>query len=657
MKRHWETYGSEPAEAIVAIDFESYYDDEISLRKMSAWKYTRHPRVDPYLLSVVGDGFEWVGHPKDFRNWDFLTGKVVVAHNMAFDLLFFERLREEGVVPESCRPARFACTADCTAYFRSTRSLQAAAKNFFGADISKQVRTDAKGKTYDEMRNSDSWSLMLKYGLDDSRWCRRIAVEKFPEWPAAEQRLSELNRMAAHAGIHIDRDELDRGIAELETALFNYGKAIPWYPEETALSMKAIRAQGRKDGILVPASLSKSDEAGEAFYQDYGDRFPWVRAIRHFRSTNILLAKLKTMEANLRGDGTMPYTSTYFGAHSGRLTAGVKKESSADDVGGAFNLYNLPKFEMQGVNLRHLLIPPPGHKFLIADYAQVEARVVLWVAGDVPTLGRIRSGYNVYEAAAVNILGREDTKGLKKKEPKTYSFVKATVLGANYNMGGPRFRVSAPVLTGGEYRPDEAEAAEAIAKYRAANPLIVSQWHYHQSMLMSSAANRDATHSVRLPSGRKLVYFDPQYVLVEDDFGRPARRELMAAQVLSDSPRRIYGGKIFENVAQAIARDILRDGWIALIDAGYAVNWTVYDEFVVPVPDKGCGNSGCRWCHPENFDKNGGYVGPAPQVPMSESCEFDVAAKDIHRLATQSSPWAEGLPLDMEIELASHYKK
>jgi hypothetical protein len=620
----WKTYGSEPPENIVAIDFESYYDDEVSLRKMNAWSYAHHPSVEPYLISVVGHDFEWVGNPKDFAEWDRLTGKVVVAHNMAFDKLFFDRLKAEGIVPASCSPVRFACTADCTSYLRSKRSLQSAVKNFYGVDISKKVREDAKGKTYEELRASESWPAMLEYGLDDSRWCRKIAVDKFPLWPAPEQRMSELNREAADAGIYIDREGLEAGIAKLEEALFEYGNAIPWYPDEPALSVKAMRVQARKDGISIPASLAKSNEEGEAFYQEYGDKFPWVKAIRHYRSTNILLAKLRTMETNLRADGTMPYTSTYFGAHSGRLTAGVKRDSSRDDVGGAVHLYNLPKFEMHGVNLRHLLVPPKGRKFLIADFAQVEARIVLWVAGDEATLERIRSGYNVYEAAAVNILGREDTKGLKKSDPKTYAFIKATVLGANYNMGGPRFRETAPILTGGDYRPDEKEAAQAIAQYRAANPRIVAQWHYHQAGLMSSATNGDPTHVVALPSGRKIVYFDPGYALVVDDPARPARRELMAAQVLGDSPRRIYGGKIFENVAQSVARDVLRDAWIALVDAGYDVNWTVYDEFVVPVP---------------------------------EDADLEVARADVRRLMVSSSPWAEGLPLDAEIEIADHYKK
>ncbi len=651
----WKTYGSEPAEKLVAIDWESPYSDEISLRKMSAHAYTQ--MVDPYLISVVGEDFEWVGHPKDFKEWDYLTGKVVVAHNMAFDSLFFHKLQAAGVIPATCIPLRLACTADCTAYFRSKRSLQAAVKNFFGTDISKQVRDDAKGKSYEELHGSDAWGDMLTYGLDDSRWCRKIAVEKFSAWPAIEQRLSELNRISSQAGVYINREALESGIATLEEALFGYGRDIPWYPDEPATSDMAIRVQGRKDGILVPASLAKNDAAGEAFYQQYKDQFKWVAAVRNFRSTNILLAKLKTMAKNLRTDGTMPYTSTYFGAHSGRLTAGVKKESARDDVGGSFNLYNLPKFEMQGVNLRHLLIPPPGHKFLIADYSQVEARVVLWVSGDTATLDRIRQGYNVYEAAAVNILGREDTKGLKHAEPKTYAFVKATVLGANYNMGGPRFMDSAPTLTGGEYRPDAKKAAEDIAKYRAANSKIVSQWHYHQAMLMSSAANGDATHVVALPSGRKITYYNPQYVMVEDDNGKP-RRELMASQVLGAAPRRLYGGKIFENVSQSIARDILRDAWVVAVDAGYEVNWTVYDEFVIPVPILGaCDNSGCRWCHPENFDKKGAYVGAGPQVPMSPRCSFDVAAKDIHRIMVSSSPWASGLPLDTEIDIADHYKK
>jgi NDP-sugar pyrophosphorylase family protein len=77
-------------------------------------------------------------------------------------------------------------------------------------------------------------------------------------------------------------------------------------------------------------------------------------------------------------------------------------------------------------------------------------------------------------------------------------------------------------------------------------------------------------------------------------------------------------------VAQSVARDVLRDAWIALVDAGYDVNWTVYDEFVVPVP---------------------------------EDADLEAARADVRRLMVSSSPWAEGLPLDAEIEIADHYKK
>lgn len=621
----WKTYGTEPPEQIVAIDFESYYDDEVSLRKMSAWSYTRHPQVEPYLISIVGHDFEWVGNPKDFVGWDRLTGKVVVAHNMAFDKLFFDRLKDEGVIPETCKPARFACTADCTAYMRSKRSLQAAVKNFFGEDISKKVREDAKGKTGDELKASpEKWEAMLAYGLDDSRWCRRIAVEKFPEWPAVEQRVSELNRMSADAGIHVDMELLESGIADLEELLFGYGKVIPWYPEEPALSPIAVRAQGRKDGIKVPGSLAKSTPEGEAFYQKYKDEFPWVVAIRHYRSTNALLAKLKTLRDGVRPDGTFPYTSTYFGASTGRLTAGVKKSTAAEEQGGAFNLYNLPRGELHGVNLRYMLVPPPGHVFCIADFSQVEPRTTRWRVGDEEFLRLVAAGYHIYEAAATKVLGTEDTKGLKDKSPGTYSFIKATVIGGDYQMGGDRFQTMAPAYTNGAYTPDKKQAAMDIAKHRAANPLIVQRWHRHHAALMSSAINGDETHRIELASGRWLTYFHPQFVTVEDKKTGKTRREMVVEQVLGDSPRRIYGGKAMENEIQATARDIHRDAWVALVDAGYTVNWTIYDEFVIP-------------------------------LPIADDYAEKIA--DIHRILTTSSPWADGLPLDTEIDIATHYKK
>jgi hypothetical protein len=620
----WKTYGSESPGDIVAMDFESTYSDLISLRKLSAWDYINHPDTEIYLVSLWSEGFNWVGHPKD-APWDKLTGKTVVAHNMSFDLVCFERLRKDKVVPDSCQPLRFACTADCTAFFRSKRSLQSAAKNFFGTELSKQVREDAKGKTYEQLKGNPEWDALLEYALSDAEWCWKIAVEKFKDWPAVEQRQSELNRTASFAGLHADREGLEAAIAVLEEALFGYGRDIPWYPDEPALSPKAVRAQGRKDGIDVPASLAKSDEAGEAFFQKYGDEFPWVKAIRFFRSTNILLSKLKTMENSLRPDGTFAYTSTYFGAHSGRLTAGVKRETAADSVGGAFNLYNLPRGELLGVNLRNLIVPPKGHMFLIADYAQIEARVLLWMAGDTDTLALISKGMNLYEAAAVRILGLtpEEADGLKKRDPAMYQFVKAVVLGAGYGIGWRKFKLTAPLLTGGAYVPNDQESEQAIATYRSTNPKVVSLWHHHHAALMSSAINGDPTHVVPLPSGRKISYYEPKYVLLESTFTGKKQNELVAANILGEPPRRIWGSRIVENVAQSIARDILRDAWVALVDSGFDITFTVYDELVANVA----------------------------------SADADTELPRMLDIMCHSSPWAEGLPLAAEGDIVDRYTK
>ena len=141
---------------------------------------------------------------------------------------------------------------------------------------------------------------------------------------------------------------------------------------------------------------------------------------------------------------------------------------------------------------------------------------------------------------------------------------------------------------------------------------------------MSSAINGDDTHRAELPSGRWITYYDPVYANAEDKKTGKIRRELLAKQVLGDSARRLYGGKIFENISQSVARDILRDAWVALVDAGYVVNWTVYDEFVIP-------------------------------LPIADDYAEKIA--DIHRIMTTSSPWADGLPLDTEIDIATHYKK
>ena len=619
------TWNSEEELAsLCSVDFETYYSDEVSLRKMSPWAYVFHPETAPYLLALEGPDWNWCGDPRDFKEWHRLDGKLLTAHNASFDALVWKRAQQDGIIPADCNPKRWVCTADLVAYLRVYRSLQNAAKVLYGEDVSKDYRHDAKGRTGAELKALPEWAKIVEAGGRDAKWSRRFAVDHLASWPVSEQLFSQWNREASWRGFAVNETETEASRERLDGLVYEYGKSIPWYPDEKALSPIAIRKQGRKEGIKVPASLAKTDPAAQAFYEAYSETVPWVRAVRDFRQANMMLEKVKTLQALVRADGTAPYQSVYFGAHSGRLTAGVKRRTAADESGGAFNLYNLPKGELQGVDLRGLIIPRPGYKFVIADYAQVEARLLLFYSGDRETMDLIREGYNIYEARATQLLGIQDSKGLKKKDPPTYAMVKALVLGAGYMMGYKKFMLAAPVLTGGQYRPTEAQAKLAISTFRDKSPLITQLWRRHQTWLTNSASQKDPTHRVQLASGRWMTYFEPHFeTSAHQETGEP-RTEVAVSMLKGEPPQKIFAGRIVENIMQATGYDILA-GAVPLIERldKCFVDFTIYDEVVAEVPERDAREYGA----------------------------------EIARIMTSSSPWLEGCPLEVEWNVHDRYTK
>jgi hypothetical protein len=131
-----------PRHPSVAIDFESYYDKDISVTTMGAWKYARE--TDIYMVAMYfDDGDCFVGQPAD-APWSDCHLRDWIMHNAAFDLTLFEALVEAGKVP-GVEPRYVFDTADLAAYLGYPRSLKEAAKHLLGIEMSKSTRDNMKG--------------------------------------------------------------------------------------------------------------------------------------------------------------------------------------------------------------------------------------------------------------------------------------------------------------------------------------------------------------------------------------------------------------------------------------------------------------------------------------------------------------------------------
>ncbi len=353
---------------VAAIDFESYYAKDCDIASLGGYHYLRHPKADVYLVSVAMDGFEWVGHPKDF-DWPKLDGAFLVAHNLAWDGLVLARLIERGIVPP-ITIAGSACTANLSVYLGAPRNLAGAARQLLGLDLSKDLRAWMKGKTWEDAVAAGREDELKQYALRDARACFEIWRRYSGDWPAHEQELARLTMLACWRGFKVDAARIAESIRTLDRVLFDAAAKLPWADSDSAiLSPKALGEACRAAGIKPPSSLSEDDPACEAWERAYGEKYPWVGAMRDYRKANALREKLKTMQARTgETDGCMAYGLKYFGGHTGRWSG---------DAG--FNVQNLQRGESYGVDLRSCIVPRPGREFVICDLSQIEPRVLAWL--------------------------------------------------------------------------------------------------------------------------------------------------------------------------------------------------------------------------------------------------------------------------------------
>ena len=584
----------------IAIDFETFYGGEYSLKHMNTWKYVNdEQRFDPYLVAIHSDDLSYTG-PVAGAPWGALVRRELVAHNATFETMILDRLMSEGKIPPLGTPVMHD-TVDLAGWMRTPRDLKKASKALLGVEVSKEVRKKMENRRFESLTPAER-KAVIEYGGRDAVLCHDIFKQYSPQWPAHEQRMSQLNREAAMRGFRVDKPALDRAIDDLLAPLvWAAERSLPWTPDKKPLSMDAIRDQGRAEGIPVPASLAQTDEDANEWEDKYAEKYPWVRAIRIYRRANALLQKLITLREGIRPDGCYTFQLKYFGAHTGRFSGG-----------GKFNIQNLPRLPAsvclkclyfdfvppdretglvhcptcgkpaEQVDVRGMVLPPEGHIWLAPDYSQIEARMLRWRVGDADILDQIRAGMNIYSVAAMRLMGMPADRAstLKKKEPDIYHAVKGSELACGFQMSAKRFFIQVPLLTGGAYRPTMAEAERDVARWREKNPKVVNHWYRHQDWLAFSANHGDAEHVVPLASGRNLTYWNPRWCASQFD---KSKKSIKAEFIKTDTPLHVYGGKLTENEIQALARDVMVSGWLRAADAGILPSFTVHDELVAPV--------------------------------------------------------------------------
>jgi DNA polymerase len=264
--------------------------------------------------------------------------------------------------------------------------------------------------------------------------------------------------------------------------------------------------------------------------------------------------------------------------------------------------------------MRSMICAPEGKTFIAMDYANIEGRVLAWLAGQTDLIIDFANGQDIYKDMAAKIYGK-DVEDITKQER---TFGKVCCLGLGYGMGAKRF-IEHCSSWGMEITDDFAQRAVNI--YRESNYNVTKLWRkfdeaFRRVLIHEDAPavqgvefnKKDGFVYVTLPSGRRIYYNNPR---------------LTCDGIEYNGKLKTHGAKIVENVVQAIARDLLA---FALIDAsmrGLDVRFHVHDEIVI-------------LCDKENADREYGMLqGVMRRVPE----------------------WAEGLPLEVDGWVNERYKK
>jgi len=590
----------------LALDFETYYDKDCTVSEMGYWRYAHHPKFRVLLVGYAyrqpgGDIHCGAVDPRIFP-WGSITGRQVLAHNAAFDMAVYSRLAEDGTAPAGYEPREWIDTAAMSRYFQCPGDLAGAALAILGTVVDKAPRDNAKGAT---MATPE----YARYCAQDARLCLELWESAGKYWPTAERRISALTMEIGRRGIAVDPAAW-RTLGKLTGDLETLDASFPWSGTAPPTSPKALKDYCALKGFEPPESTDiKSPKFITWAANSRGEIRDLVGKMQTRRRLNRRISVLRAMynrtfPTQPAGERLETYLK-YCGAAPGRWSGG----------GRGWNPQNINS-DGEFCDVRGFLVPAPGKVFGVIDLAQIEARILLWLAGDHDTLDRIRAGLGVYEAharATMHWTGGD----LKSENPRLYKLAKARVLGLGYGCGAGKFAVVAKAMAGLDLDPKLA--ASIVRDYRKTNAPICAYWDKLESECMAAAGTPSLTFASVLPSGRQILYRNVKVT----DKGPDKKPELTAEQIKGERPVRLWGAILAENAVQGTARDVFADRLLALSASAFRAVLLVHDEYVLELDQ----------------DR-------APQL-----LETAMA------IVRKTPEWAADLPLDCEGKLMERYAK
>lgn len=645
----------------LSCDIETFSD--VDLIRCGVYKYADSPNFEMLLFAYAVDDGDV--HIIDIAGGEELPEEIIqaiksdtvvkTAYNAQFERVCLSRYLKlpEG---EYLNPQSWYCTAVQAAELALPLSL-ADVGSVLGLERQKMTEGKELIKYFcvpckptksngNRTRNRpchdiNKWETFKKYCMRDVDVERQIA-DKLKMYPISdeEHRLYVLDQIINDRGVLVDSELAEQAVKlnSIQTAVA-VEQAYMITGLENPNSVTQLKQWLKEKGVEIE-SLSKKSVKSLADETD-GD-------VSEMLKLRLLMAKtsVKKYEAVIRSvcsDNRVHGMMRFCGANrTGRWSGNILQpqnlpQNHLPDLTLARNIVKDGDFEMLDMMfgnvpnvlselIRTVLIPKPNHRFIVADFSAIEARVLAWIAGEQWRIDTFKNGGDIYCASASKMfkvpVEKHGVNGELRQKGKISELAcgYGGSVGALKNMGAVEMGVQ------------ENELQGLINDWRNANPHIVRFWYEVGNAAMKAIKEKTTVPLgklvfayergilfIRLPSGRRLSYIKPR--IGTNRFGGDSITYMGINSAKKWDRLETFGGKLTENIVQGTARDLLANALINAANAGYDTVFHVHDEIICEVPN--------------------GYGS------VDELC----------KLMCIKPEWADGLPLNADGFECEYYKK
>lgn len=666
----------------IVFDYETY--SECDLKKSGAYEYSKHHSTEVVCVSwTVGTRAELKRGNTKIYSWspqskktlsgnlidlvELLTDKdmIIVAHNA-----YFEKCITRNVLPkyisfnlQKIPNKKWVCSASMAAALSLPRHLEGACQS-----LNLPVQKDMEGrrlmlkwckprkpsKKNPSTRHDDQDELLrlIQYCEKDVE-AQSALFSRLPHLHPNERKVWLLDQQINERGFHIDRKAVEHTLEliDIESKRLNYltNKITNGEVQSTTqrdASLRWLKVNGGNLPNLQAQTIKNYLESGLG-----NTKVKQLLKVRQAASKTST-AKYKMLECRTRVDGRLRDYLLYHGATTGRWSgSGVQPQNlprpslTQEQIECAINLildgdYETLKLcfgspmEVFSSCIRGMFTASPGKVLYAADYAAIEARVLFWVAKHLDGVKAFKEKRPMYEEMGAKIFS---VPMIKVTKDSLARFVgKQSILGMGYMMGADRF-VETCANFGVEITKEIAQIA--VNTYRSVHSPVVKLWKNMELAAIAATKRPGTKYTINrvswikspkflyciLPSGRRLAYPSPLIEFKKTKWGEKKETlTFMGMCSITHKWRRLstYGGKLTENIVQAISRDLMADAMLRVEAKGWSVQLTVHDEIIA-------------------------------ETDYSEKRNIDVFCK----LMAQTPDWAKGCPVAVDGWQGFRYRK